>query len=45
MSDQSEKGTGTVETAQSAVFPQFGKLDPKSYIAAYVGSDGKRVRG
>lgn len=46
MSDQASGGKAKeVESAQNAVFPQFGKLDPNSYLAAYVGSSGKHVKG
>ena len=33
------------ESAQNAVFPAFGVLDPNSYLASYVGEAGKVVKG
>ena len=33
------------EAAKEAVFPTFGKLDPSSYLAAFVGESGLCVKG
>ena len=32
-------------TAQANVFPEFGQLDKNSFLAAYVGDQGRRVQG